>query len=725
MELKHFLQLLWRWSWLVVLLMSMAGTAAYALSKRTTPIYQASTTLMISQTAANGAAADLNALRTSEELAGTYAALLRMRPVMEAVIANLKINTNPDRLAKNLHVSLIGDTQLVVVTVEDADPQGAADIANEVVRVFSQQNRELQASRYAATKQNLQQELSRIQAEINDAQNTLDALESATTPEQKIRRNQLRALIDQERSSYTTVLKSYEQVRVTVAQTLDNLNVVEPARPETAPVRPKTSLNILLAALVAAMIGVGLVYIFGYLDDSVKSSEELERLIDVPTLASIPRIGGGDFPDKLIVATDSKSPIAETYRMLRTNIDFATIDRPIRTIVVTSSRPSEGKTITIANLGVALAQTGKRVILVDADLRRPTLHKYFEQTNMRGVTTALLRHSEDSVSDHLMPSGVHNLRLMPSGPLPPNPAELLGSQRMATLIEELSMQADVVLFDSPPLLAVVDGALLSHVCDATLLVALAGVTRADALRSSKDHLLQSGARLLGTVFNQVSAAHGGYYQAYYISETPRKRRIKWWRRNSRRSRDASKAALAESVARRAVVEGTLNQQLDRWRNGGTHTAADTIALHAPVEETDQQDHHQRNGSIHTAADTVALHAPVEETDKSLHLERNGSNHTAAENDALQALVEETDQSLHLERNGSNHTATENDALQALVEETDQRQTELAGDQRTVSTGKRTIVTSSAGSSSVDISKRIVQSSRQAKRTARKLPKTTH
>ena len=366
MELMQFLRLLWRWLWIVVLFMIMAGAAAYALSKRTTPIYEASTTLMINQMAANGAAVDLNALRTSEELAGTYAALLRKRPVMEAVIANFKLDTTPDRLANNVKASLIRDTQLIVVTIEDSDPQRAADIANEVVRVFSQQNRELQASRYAATKQNLQQELSRIQSEIDNTQAKFDTLELATTPEQKAQREQLRLLMDQWRSNYMTVLRSYEQVRVTAAQTIDNLNVVEPARPETVPISPKTSLNILLAALVAAMMGIGLVYIFGYLDDSVKSSEVLERLTGAPTLASIPRIMGSGYGDKLIVAIDSKSPIAETYRMLRTNIDFATIDRPLHTIVVTSSQPSEGKSVTAANLGVALAQTGKRVILVDA-----------------------------------------------------------------------------------------------------------------------------------------------------------------------------------------------------------------------------------------------------------------------------------------------------------------------------------------------------------------------
>ncbi len=725
MELKQFIRLLWRWSWLIVVLIAIAGAAAYIVSKRTVPVYEASTTLLINQMPANGAAVDLNALRTSEELAGTYVALLRKRPVMEAVIANFALDTDPDQLAKRVKVSLIRDTQLIVVTVEDTDPQRAADIADEVVRVFSQQNRELQASRYAASKQNLQQELLRVQADIENIQTKLDALASVPTLEKKVQKDQLELLMEQSRSSYTTLLKSYEQVRVSAAQTIDNLNVVEPALPDTAPTRPKTMLNILLAILVAVMIGVGLVYLFGYLDDSVKSNEELERLMGVPTLAAIARIGGGDFPDKLIVATNRQSPIAEAYRMLRTNIDFATIDNPLRTVVITSSRPGEGKSVTVANLGAALAQTGKRVILVDADLRRPTLHKYFSQTNMRGVTTALLRH-EGTIKDHLVPSGVDNLLLMPSGPLPPNPAELVGSQRMAALIEELTTHADIILFDTPPLLAVVDSALLAHVCDATLLVALAGVTRADALRSSKDHLFQSGARLLGTVFNQVSAATGGYYQTYYSHHTSNKGRVWWllarlpWRRNG------SAPRTAESLGRRAIAAGSPEQpskgrvwwlpaRLPWRRNGSAPRTAESIVRRAIVEELlDQPLYNGHNGSHSDMAEVSP--------DQALHNGNNGNKHATLE---LPALVEGSpDQALH---NGNNDDQAKSLALHMVVEgKPDQRQTESAGevDQKTPAADEVTIITPSEVASSARANKRATRSGPQNGRAARKLPKPT-
>ena len=333
---------------------------------------------------------------------------------------------------------------------------------------------------------------------------------------------------------------------------------------------------------------------------------------------------------------------------------------------------------------------------------------------MRGLTTALLRHSEEPVSDHLLPSGVPNLRLMPSGPLPPNPAELLGSQRMATLIEELIRQADVVVFDSPPLLAVVNGALLSHVCDATLLVALAGTTRAEALRDSKDRLVQSGARLLGTVFNQVSAAYGGYYKSYYTSETPPKQRIRWWRESARQARSSRQAALAESVARRAVVEGTLYQQIYRGLNGGNHTAAGTVALYTNMDQTpDQQFDYEHNGgnhsyehndNNHTAAGTVALYADMDQTpDQQFDYEHNGGNHSYEHNDnnhtaagtvALYADMDQTpDQQFDYEHNGGNHLAVKSLALHAQGEEADQCLTESAGDQENLSNGELTVIES--------------------------------
>jgi non-specific protein-tyrosine kinase len=285
-----------------------------------------------------------------------------------------------------------------------------------------------------------------------------------------------------------------------------------------------------------------------YLDDRVKTSEQVSALSGALTLGMIGQIEGPAANGKLVTVRNQQSPLAEAYRMLRVNLDFAAIDRPLRAIAVTSGGPEEGKSTTIANLAVAIAQTGKRVILVDSDLRRPTIHRIFQVANDRGVTTALLNPGDQGVVDHLISSGVGNLQLLPSGPIPPNPAELLGSQRMAELIEALKAQADLVLFDTPPLLVFADAALLARVCDGTLLVARARFTRIGALVRALEQIDQAGARLLGVVLNRVAAPRGDYQNYYYYygsraDQQPKRRGLQWpFGRSSRRRKQAANAA---------------------------------------------------------------------------------------------------------------------------------------------------------------------------------------
>jgi capsular exopolysaccharide synthesis family protein len=472
---------------------------------------------------------DLNALRTSESLARTYVALLYKRPVLEAVVKNLKLDISPQQLAKKSRVATVRDTQLIVLTVEDTDPQRAADIANELIRVFSQQTRELQASRYAASKENLEQELTRIHTDINLAQTKLELLKDATTPDKVAEQHRLQVLMAEYSSGYATVLNSYEEVRLAEAQTTDNLKVVEEAQVEATPVRPKVTQDTLLGIGVGAMIGIGLVFLIGYLDTSVKSSEAAAELTGVPVLASIARMKGSDGPDKLITIIDGGSAIGEAYRILRANIDFSAIDEPIHTIVITSGSSGEGKGTTAANLAVVFAKTGRKVILVDADLRRPTLHKLLSQPNERGLTMALLHQIADPIDSYLVATKVDNLYLMPSGPPSSNPAELLGSQHMVELIGKLKAQADIVIFDSPPVLPVVDTMLLARACDATVLVVLAASTRAEALEKAKERLIQSGAHLVGLVFNRTPQAES-YAMDYLGERKPLTRRDRLKRR---------------------------------------------------------------------------------------------------------------------------------------------------------------------------------------------------
>ena len=212
----------------------------------------------------------------------------------------------------------------------------------------------------------------------------------------------------------------------------------------------------------------------------------------------------------LIVASDPQSPVAEAFRTLRTNIQFKSLDNPVRTILVTSSAAEEGKSTVVANLAVSLAQTGAAVVAVDCDLRNPSLHQAFGLPNERGLTSLMLS-PELTVRDVLQRSEAGALDVLTSGPLPPNPSELLGSQRMEAIVRELRDKADYVVFDTPPILAVTDAAVLAMRVDGSILVLSAGKARRDAVKKAKRTLEERSARFLGVVVNNVKEVSSGYY----------------------------------------------------------------------------------------------------------------------------------------------------------------------------------------------------------------------
>jgi len=214
----------------------------------------------------------------------------------------------------------------------------------------------------------------------------------------------------------------------------------------------------------------------------------------------------------LIALTEPRSAASEAFRTLRTNIHFAGLDQPCRSIVVTSAGPEEGKTTSTANFGVVVAQAGSRVCMIDSDLRRPSLHKLFRIENARGLTTALVEGLP--FADVAQPSGVPNLSILPSGPIPPNPAELVGSHRMRDSIQEATKSFDLVLCDSPPVMAVGDAAALAALCDGVVLVIQVGRTAHDLLRRVVEQLEAVKGRILGVVLNRADPRRDGYYYAY-------------------------------------------------------------------------------------------------------------------------------------------------------------------------------------------------------------------
>jgi polysaccharide biosynthesis transport protein len=318
----------------------------------------------------------------------------------------------------------------------------------------------------------------------------------------------------------------------------DNISVSSNAQKPTAPVGPNRTRNIVLAFLVSLAAGIGLAFLFDYLDDSIKSSDDVGRYLGLPTLALIPHQNtvkkqkrgtalasrnGNLSPTALIALEDNRSAMAEAYRHLRTSLLFSSAGKPPQTILVTSSQPSEGKTTTAINTAITLAQSGAEVVIIDCDLRRPRLHSHFDLENTTGLTNYL---SGDRNPENLLKPypGLPNLKVVTSGPIPPNPAELLSSNEMKHLLQFLKSNFKHVVVDSPPAISFTDAAILSTLVDGVVLVAMSGKSSIHLMRRFKQRLSTIGARIYGVVLNGIkpnTLEYGyygyGYTYSYYDS----------------------------------------------------------------------------------------------------------------------------------------------------------------------------------------------------------------
>ena len=518
MELRQYWELLRKWLWLILLTTVIAALAAYFFSSRQTPIYRASTRLLVSQSVSNSASLQYADILAAERLSSTYAQMLTARPLLKAAIdkAGLTGIVEPDELADSVSVQPVRDTQLIDLHVEYPDPVIAAKLANALPEVFVEFNNQQQTARYQELKTSLQQQLQELSQEIQDTDAKLQELTDATDAESKARQAVLEDRLAQYRSTFGNVLAQLENIRLAEANALDTITVVEQAEVPQHPVRPRVLMNTLLAAIVGGMIGLGAAFLIEYLDDSIKSPDDIARLTSVSTLGVIAR-GKDEKESAIITLADPRSPIAEAYRTIRTGIQFASVDNPVRTIVVTSAGPGEGKSTTTANLAVVMAQAEKKVILIDADLRKPTQHKRWGVPNTVGLTGALLMDELSDNLDYLLaPTSVENLWLLTSGQLPHNPSELLGSHKLQQLTKHLLKDYDILIFDSPPALAVTDPVILSQEMDGVIIVVDAGATREPALVHVLSEMEKAKAHILGFVLNRYSnRSNAGYYYYYY------------------------------------------------------------------------------------------------------------------------------------------------------------------------------------------------------------------
>ncbi|PYE20203.1 capsular exopolysaccharide synthesis family protein [Williamsia limnetica] len=297
---------------------------------------------------------------------------------------------------------------------------------------------------------------------------------------------------------------------------LAKLTIVTPANADAGPVAPSTTRNTALALLAGLLIGLAVVFVRDRLNNKVRGEQDLAILADAPVLAAVP---SDDLLKKqgLIDFSTGATLAAEAYRKLRTNLSFTSVDKPSRRIIVTSALAAEGKTTTAMNLAAALAETGKRVVLVDADLRRPQV--YHRTGGMGDVGFTNYLKGDGSMADLLQPSEVKGLQILASGPQPPNPAELLGSKKAGQGIDNLSAMFDYVIIDSPPLLPVTDAAVLAQWADGVLLVARANQTRLPDVAAAVEQLRAVQADLVGVVLTDVPTRGGAYKYGYYYTSS--------------------------------------------------------------------------------------------------------------------------------------------------------------------------------------------------------------
>jgi succinoglycan biosynthesis transport protein ExoP len=516
MELRQYWSILRRWFWLVAAVTVVGSLAALFTGWRTQPVYQSTVTLRIDPSSSR-LTNEYAGLLVAEQLAGTYSQQIRMRPVMEAALDELGLRAQlaPAGLAALVSVSAVRDTQLIQVSVEHQDRILAAALANTVAAVFIEQNQEFEQARYAASKESLSVELDKVRQDIETTQAAIDDLGSPVGAQQQLELDRLKFNLSTQQATYSNLFSSFEDLRIAEASSSSNVVVVESAAPGSSPVRPRTFQNTVLAALVSAMIGFGVIYVIEYLDDTIKSPDQVTAIVGLPALGAIGEIDANGAESRLITMSAPRAPVSEAFRALRTNIQFASVDGLLYSLMVTSAGPGEGKSTTAANLAVVLAQAGRKVVLVDADLRRPVLHRLFGLSNSKGLTTALLD-LKAPATVHLQATEVAGLSVMTSGPIPPNPAELLGSNRMVEVLASLKQDSDVVVLDSTPVLTVADALVLAPQVDGTLLLVEAGKTRRDALVQAREALQRTEGHLFGIALNKISVRRSGYYYyAYY------------------------------------------------------------------------------------------------------------------------------------------------------------------------------------------------------------------
>ncbi len=493
-----------RWFWLMLLGALAAAVVSYQFTSQRPRLYEAQTKLLIGSADPTSVNGDYIGPQTASQLATTYARVITTRPVLESAIAAGGLDLSYAEAATMVSAAPLGNTQLVQITVDTADPEQAATLANRVASAFLQQIEAAQTGRYAAVERALAQQVDQRAATQADLSRQVEELRGEPpTPSQNAELARLQFELAQARQTYADTQRSFQEVLLAKARSTNPITVVEPATPPSQPVQSQEKQSVVMAGAIGLLLAGLIAYLVERWDDRLLSADRAERLTGLRALGSIPR-------HRPEVAQAETIDRASAFHVLSASIMLALKDRQRGTLLVTGVRPGSGATTATFNLAIRLAKAGRRVIMVDAHFANPSLDKLVGIKNQTGLGE-LLAEAQLPVTGHLVEVGTPGVYLLPAGATADTSRDLLASnwERMQLCLEELRELADVLIIDAP-LAPDFDGALaVAGWVDGVLLIIDARRTRAHEVVAVAKLLNGAGANLLGVALNRPDPRGGG------------------------------------------------------------------------------------------------------------------------------------------------------------------------------------------------------------------------